>query len=106
VRRTTPGTGVDMSDKVVAARLRFARAVEAVGPELAGILVDVCCFDRRLEEAGQAAGWPERAARVVLDLALTRLARHYGLLPPERPMAARLRHWGDAGYRPNLDEWR
>jgi hypothetical protein len=106
VRRPTPGAGVDLADWVVAARQRFSRALEAVGPELAGILVDVCCFDQRLEEAGEAAGWPERAARVVLDLALTRLARHYGMLAPERPVAGRLRHWGDAGYRPTLDEWR
>jgi hypothetical protein len=105
-RRPTPGAGVELSDWVVAARQRFSRAMEAVGPELAGILVDVCCFDQRLEEAGQAAGWPERAARVVLDLALTRLARHYGMIPPERPIASRLRHWGDADYRPTLEEWR
>jgi hypothetical protein len=42
---------------------------------------------------------------VVLDVALTTLARHYGLIPPERPLPARLRHWGDADYRPTLDEW-
>lgn len=105
-RRTTPGAGVELGDWVVAARQRFSRALEAVGPELAGILVDVCCFDKGLQAAGQAAGWPERAAKVVLDLALTRLARHYGMIAPERPAATRLRHWGDADYRPTLDEWR
>jgi hypothetical protein len=103
-RRTTPGVGVEMSDAVVAARERVARALDAVGSELAGILVDVCCYDIGLEAAGLAAGWPRRAARVVLDLALTRLARHYGLIAPERP--ARLRHWGDADYRPTREGWR
>lgn len=105
MRRAAPGFGVDMRDSVLAARRRFQRALDAVGPELAGILVDVCCHDLGLETAGQAAGWPQRAAKVVLDLALTRLARHYGLLPPERP-TGRLRHWGDADYRPSLDAWR
>lgn len=104
-RRSAPGAGVEMADWVVAARVRVTKALDAVGPELAGILVDVCCFDKRLEAVGQEAGWPERSARVVMDLALTRLARHYGMLPPERPVASRTRHWGDAGYRPNLDEW-
>jgi hypothetical protein len=104
-RRSAPGAGVEMAEWVVAARVRVTKALDAVGPELAGILVDVCCFDKRLEVVGQAAGWPERSARVVMDLALTRLARHSGMLPPERPVASRLRHWGDAGYRPNLDEW-
>lgn len=105
-RRATPGLGVEMRDAVVAARQRFQRALDAVGPELAGILVDVCCHDLGLEASGEASGWPQRAAKVVLDLALTRLARHYGLLPPERPAATRLRHWGDTDYRPTLESWR
>jgi hypothetical protein len=104
-RRSAPGTGVDMRDAVVAARQRVNRALDTVGPEFAGLLVDVCCHDVGLEAAGQAAGWPPRSAKVVLDLALTALARHYGMIPPERPMASRLRHWGDADYRPTLDDW-
>ena len=83
VRRATPGTGAEMRDAVVAARQRFHRALDAVGPELAGVLVDVCCNDVGLEVAGRAWGWPQRAAKVVLDLALTRLARHYGLIARE-----------------------
>jgi hypothetical protein len=105
-RRSAPGAGVEMRDAVVAARQRVNRALEAVGPELAGILLDVCCHDIGLEAAGQARGWPPRSAKVVLDLALTGVARHYGLVPPERPPPTRLRHWGDADYRPTLDEWK
>jgi hypothetical protein len=104
--RVTPGVGVEMRDAVAAARQRFQRALDAVGPELAGVLVDVCCHDVGLEAAGRASGWPQRAAKVVLDLALTRLARHYGLIAPERPAAARTRHWGHADYRPTIDQWR
>jgi hypothetical protein len=105
-RRAAPGFGVDMRDAVIAARRRFRRALDAVGPELAGILVNVCCHDLGLEAAGHAAGWPQRAARVVLDLALTRLARHYGLIQPECPAPGRMRRWGAADYRPTLDAWR
>jgi hypothetical protein len=106
MRRSAPGLGVEVRDAVLAARHRFHRALDAVGPELAGILVDVCCHDVGLEASGQASGWPQRAAKVVLDLALTRLARHYGLIAPERPAATRLRHWGEADYRPTLETWR
>lgn len=107
VRRSAPGTGVDLSDHVVAARTRVYRALSMVGPELAGILVDVCCRDIGLECAGRARGWPQRSAKIVLQLALTSLARHYGLLPPEPlPGMSRLRHWGEEGYKPNLDAWR
>jgi Domain of unknown function (DUF6456) len=106
LRRSTPGVGVEMRDAVAAARQRFHRALDAVGPELAGVLVDVCCHDVGLEAAGRAWGWPQRAAKVVLELALTRLARHYGLIAPERPAASRMRHWGDTDYRPSIDAWR
>lgn len=106
-RRSAPGAGVDLKDNVVAARTRVHRALAAVGPELAGILVDVCCHEVGLEPAGRTQGWPQRAAKVVLQLALTRLARHYGLLAPAPlPGAHRLRHWGDADYRPTLEAWR
>jgi hypothetical protein len=106
-RRAAPGAGVELGDHVLAARQRIERALAAVGPELAGILIDVCCHDVGLEAAGRAQGWPQRAAKVVLQLALTRLARHYGLIaqaPPDAP--ARLRHWGSDDYRPDLDAWR
>ena len=107
MRRAAPGAGVELSDNAVAARTRVHRALAAVGPELAGILLDVCCLDVGLEAAERAQRWPQRAGKVVLQLALTGLARHYGLLPPEPPPGAhRLRHWGSDDYRPNLDVWR
>lgn len=105
-RRAAPGVGVEVRDAVISARKRFYRALDSVGPELAGILVHVCCHDTGLEDAGRAAGWPQRAAKVVLDLALTRLARHYGMIAPERPIGSDLRHWGDGDYRPTLETWR
>lgn len=106
MRRATPGAGVDLNDNVVAARKRVHRALAAVGPELAGILLDVCCLDVGLESTERAQRWPQRAGKVVLQLALTGLARHYGLLAPEPPGAHRLRHWGGEDFRPNLDAWR
>ena len=43
--------------------------------------------------------------KVVLQIALTRLAKHYGLIKEEGSGSRRrrLRHWGDADYRPSLD---
>jgi hypothetical protein len=45
----------------------------------------------------------------VLQIASTRLARHYGLIGDDRKQrrgARGLRHWGSADYRPTLDAWR
>lgn len=98
--------GQEMADTVVAARARVTLALRAVGPEAAGILIDVCGHLRGLEEIARTAGWPKRSARLVLQQALSALARHYGLAPQvdiERLIGQRLRHWGAADYRPRID---
>ena len=93
-----------MLDNAAAAAERVRRALSSVGPELSGVLIDVCCHLKGLEEAERAAGWPQRSAKIVLQLALTRLARHYGLETHTSPNAGGVvRHWGSVDYRPQID---
>lgn len=101
-----PGAGrggaAELSDAVGAARERVRKALTALGPQLADVALDVCCFEVGLEEVERARGWPVRSAKVVLAIALDRLAAHYGLSAeasgPSEPRG--IRAWGGEGYRP------
>lgn len=106
-RRGAPSNAAALRDEVIAAKERVLRALMAVGPEVTGVLVDICCELKGLEEAEKENGWPQRAGKVVLQIALTRLARHYGLIGDSQPKPTRrgLRHWGSDDYRPTLDAW-
>ena len=66
------------SDSVIAARQRVRQAFDSVGPEFIGLLLDVCCFLKGLEDVERERAWPPRSAKIVLQLGLDRLARHYG----------------------------
>lgn len=101
-RRDGSNGVADLTDAALAARQRVDGAIDAVGPELAGVLIDVCCFLKGLEQVEMERGWPVRSAKIVLKTALGVLHRHY--YPATRPIghAGRLLHWGAADYRPKI----
>ena len=88
----------------MAARARFDRAVTEVGPEFSGILIEACCFLKGLETIEPERLWPARSAKLVLQLALAALARHFGLSETAAGADGSriIRSWGADGYRPKI----
>ena len=100
--RASRGGPAEMTDMVIASRQRVRLAMQACGPEFSGLLMDVCCFLRGLEEVERERGWPHRSAKIVLQLGLDRLARHYGLTREATgPARTHVRTWlaADAAFK-------
>lgn len=71
--------GLDPVAAQIAAKRRFDDAMAAAGSGLSDILWRVICALEGLPAAEKGLGWPARAGRLVLTLALDRLADHYRL---------------------------
>lgn len=70
---------LDPTTAQISARQRFDAAIAAAGPGLSDVLWRVVCMGDGLETAERALGWPSRAGKLVLKLALDRLVLHYGI---------------------------
>ena len=70
-------SGRTPSDGPTAARDRVGHALAALGPGLADVAFRCCCFLEGLETAEKRLGWSARSGKVVLRIALQRLAEHY-----------------------------
>ncbi|MBO0905963.1 DUF6456 domain-containing protein [Jiella sonneratiae] len=83
----------DLADTAIDARKRVGAACDAVGPELSGLLLDVCCFLKGLETVERERQWPARSAKLLLKTGLAMLARHYGFDREGGARSGRIRHW-------------
>ncbi len=76
-RRGGSSAGMDLNGAQIDAKDRFHAAIDAAGPGLADILWRVVCAGEGMREAESALGWTARAGKLVLTLALDRLAIYY-----------------------------
>lgn len=73
------GGASDASARRIDAHRRFHSALDHAGPGLADICWRVICAGEGMPGAERALGWPARSGRLVLTLALDRLAVFYGV---------------------------
>jgi hypothetical protein len=70
-------SGLGPGERQLAAKARFDGAVAEAGPGLADVLWRVVCAGEALADAERALAWPARSGKLVLRLALDRVARFY-----------------------------
>lgn len=69
--------GLSPTERQIAAKDRFDAAIAEAGSGLSDILWRVVCAGEGLPDAERALAWPARSGKLVLKLALDRVAHYY-----------------------------
>lgn len=77
VRVKSTDAGLSPTERQLAAKARFDGALASAGKGLADILWRVVCACESLPDAERALEWPARSGKLVLRLALDRVAEFY-----------------------------
>jgi hypothetical protein len=103
VDRSDGHRGLNPTESMVAASQRARDALDIVGPDLSGLMIDLCGFGKGLEQIEAERGWPARSAKLMARIALAQLARHYGLANVATgPRSDKAQVWRDAKTRPSV----
>jgi hypothetical protein len=71
--------GLNQTERMIAAKKRFDDALVALGPDLSDIAWRVICAGESMPVAEREMAWPVRSGKLVLRIALDRLAGFYRL---------------------------
>jgi hypothetical protein len=71
--------GLSQTERMIAAKTRFDDALGALGPDLSDIAWRVICAGETMPAAEREMAWPARSGKLVLKIALDRLAGFYRL---------------------------
>lgn len=75
-----PDAGLSPTERQFAAKTRFDGAIALAGPGLTDVLWRVVCAGEGLPEAEKGLGWPARSGKLVLGIALDRVADFYRIV--------------------------
>lgn len=76
-RKRCAPTALNRTERVIQAKQRFDSALIALGPDLSDIAWRVICVGESVPIAEREMSWPVRSGKLVLKIALDRLAAFY-----------------------------
>ncbi|RYF45074.1 MAG: hypothetical protein EOO38_16650 [Cytophagaceae bacterium] len=84
----------ELSATAADARKQLAVVAAMMPADCWAVLFDICGLDRGLQDVEAERDWPRRGGKLVLRIALSHLAAHYGLDAEARGREAeKQRHW-------------
>lgn len=84
----------ELSASAADARKHLADLAALMPTDCWAVLFDICGLDQGLQDVETARDWPRRGGKLVLRIALSHLAAHYGLdAEAQGREAMRQRHW-------------
>ena len=91
---------------VIAARQRVRAVFRLLGSDIGHFVLDVCGFLVPLQQAETHRSWPARSGKLVLKLALGRVAVHYGIETAARgPDRGVMASWQSSPERATMQAW-
>lgn len=96
------GSGsIDIADTAADARRKLERILAQMPPECAGVVLDICGYEKGLQDVERERGWPRRSAKLVLRIGLDVVARLLGLSEyAQGPEGQYVRTWLAEDARP------
>jgi hypothetical protein len=70
-------SGLNRTERMIQAKSRFDGALTALGPDLSDIAWRVICIGESVPAGEREMSWPVRSGKLVLKIALDRLAAFY-----------------------------
>lgn len=71
------GGAVDLSDMAIDCRKHLDQLVQQLPRDCAGVVVDVCGFDKGLQQVEFERKWPRRSAKLILRMGLDHAAEYW-----------------------------